>query len=453
MKWVSLLKDIKDKVGFSVPTSAASSSSPYIDQNSNNVTCSSYDDPLSSYDDPLSSTNQYEVNKPKCLEDVLELENSVNIKDKVGFSAPTSAASSSSPYIDQNSNNATCSSYDDPLSSTNQYEVNKPKCLEDVLELENSVNIKDKVGFSAPTSAASSSSSYIDQNSNNATCSSYDDPLSSTNQYEVNKPKCLEDVLELENSVNIKDKVGFSAPTSAASSSSPYIDQNSNNATCSSYDDPLSSTNQYEVNKPKCLEDVLELENSVNIKDKVGFSAPTSAASSSSSYIDQNSNNATCSSYDDPLSRSVFFLFHIPSFQLLGTFVWKIMPVDHVGFSAPTSAASSSSPYIDQNSNNATCSSYDDPLSREIHELELDFKRSWDEFRTSNSEMEKEKALNVTIDVFCRLVNQYPYVAQLNTLGQMWQAEVARNLLVLLEELCYFVHLDSQAKQMMRWHH
>lgn len=89
---------------------------------------------------------------------------------------------------------------------------------------------------------------------------------------------------------------------------------------------------------------------------------------------------------------------------------------DKVGFSAPTSAASSSSPYIDQNSNNATSSSYDDPLSREIHELELDFKRSWDEFRTSNSEMEKEKALNVTIDVFCRLVNQYPYVAQLNTL-------------------------------------
>ncbi|KAL4572014.1 hypothetical protein LXL04_018782 [Taraxacum kok-saghyz] len=89
---------------------------------------------------------------------------------------------------------------------------------------------------------------------------------------------------------------------------------------------------------------------------------------------------------------------------------------DKVGFSAPTSAASSSAPYSEQNSNNATSSSYDDPFSRERHELELDFKRCWDDFRTSTSEMEKEKALNVTIDVFCRLVKQHPNIAQLNTL-------------------------------------
>ncbi|XP_023734944.1 protein SPIRRIG [Lactuca sativa] len=89
---------------------------------------------------------------------------------------------------------------------------------------------------------------------------------------------------------------------------------------------------------------------------------------------------------------------------------------DKVGLSAPTSAASSSSPYPDQNSNNATSSSYDDPLSRERYELELDFKRSWEEFRTSTSETEKEKALNVTIDVFCRLVEQHSNIAQLNTL-------------------------------------
>ncbi|XP_076929295.1 protein SPIRRIG-like isoform X2 [Bidens hawaiensis] len=51
--------------------------------------------------------------------------------------------------------------------------------------------------------------------------------------------------------------------------------------------------------------------------------------------------------------------------------------------------------------------------NREKYELELDFKRSWEEFRTSTSEKEKEKALNITIDVFCRLVKQHSNVAQL----------------------------------------
>ncbi|KAE8692066.1 transmembrane emp24 domain-containing protein p24beta3-like [Hibiscus syriacus] len=54
--------------------------------------------------------------------------------------------------------------------------------------------------------------------------------------------------------------------------------------------------------------------------------------------------------------------------------------------------------------------------SRDKHELELDFKRFWEEFRSSNSEKEKEAALNLTIDVFCRLVKQHSNVAQLVTL-------------------------------------
>ncbi|KAK9055749.1 hypothetical protein SSX86_026834 [Deinandra increscens subsp. villosa] len=89
---------------------------------------------------------------------------------------------------------------------------------------------------------------------------------------------------------------------------------------------------------------------------------------------------------------------------------------DRVGLSSPPPASSSASPspfYVDRNSNNATSSSFDDPLSREKYELELDFKRSWEEFRISTSEKEKEKALNFTIDVFCRLVKQHFNVAQL----------------------------------------
>ncbi|KAG8044324.1 hypothetical protein GUJ93_ZPchr0139g33504 [Zizania palustris] len=48
-------------------------------------------------------------------------------------------------------------------------------------------------------------------------------------------------------------------------------------------------------------------------------------------------------------------------------------------------------------------------------ELELDFRRFWEEFRSSSSEKEKEKALNLAVDVFCRLVKQHSSVAQLVT--------------------------------------
>nr|CAB3493271.1 unnamed protein product [Digitaria exilis] len=47
------------------------------------------------------------------------------------------------------------------------------------------------------------------------------------------------------------------------------------------------------------------------------------------------------------------------------------------------------------------------------HELESDFRRFWEEFRSSSSEKEKEKALNLAVDVFCRLVKQHSSVAQL----------------------------------------
>ncbi|GJM96573.1 hypothetical protein PR202_ga13426 [Eleusine coracana subsp. coracana] len=48
-------------------------------------------------------------------------------------------------------------------------------------------------------------------------------------------------------------------------------------------------------------------------------------------------------------------------------------------------------------------------------ELELDFRRFWEEFRSSSSEKEKERALNLAVDVFCRLVKQHSSIAQLVT--------------------------------------
>ncbi|KAK8532504.1 hypothetical protein V6N12_053944 [Hibiscus sabdariffa] len=42
--------------------------------------------------------------------------------------------------------------------------------------------------------------------------------------------------------------------------------------------------------------------------------------------------------------------------------------------------------------------------SRDKDELELDFNRFWEEFCSSNSEKEKEMALSLTVDAFCRLV-------------------------------------------------
>ncbi|XP_047092540.1 protein SPIRRIG [Lolium rigidum] len=51
--------------------------------------------------------------------------------------------------------------------------------------------------------------------------------------------------------------------------------------------------------------------------------------------------------------------------------------------------------------------------TRGKNELESDFRRFWEEFRSSSSEKEKERALNLAVDVFCRLVKQQSSVAQL----------------------------------------
>ncbi|XP_042044791.1 protein SPIRRIG-like [Salvia splendens] len=51
--------------------------------------------------------------------------------------------------------------------------------------------------------------------------------------------------------------------------------------------------------------------------------------------------------------------------------------------------------------------------SRDKDELELDFKRCWEEFRSSNSEKEKERALTWTVEFFCRLEREHKNVAHL----------------------------------------
>ncbi|CAI8602917.1 unnamed protein product [Vicia faba] len=79
---------------------------------------------------------------------------------------------------------------------------------------------------------------------------------------------------------------------------------------------------------------------------------------------------------------------------------------------APSSAQSSSSSSRDNNAFSASHVSSSSP-TRDRHELELDFKRFWEEFRSSSSEKEKEAALNWSIDSFCRLVKQQANVDQL----------------------------------------
>lgn len=94
-------------------------------------------------------------------------------------------------------------------------------------------------------------------------------------------------------------------------------------------------------------------------------------------------------------------------------------PLSASGSAAASSAASSSSSpsayFSGRGSNDSSSNLQDFVLSpgRDRHELELDFKRFWEEFRSSSSEKEKEAALNLTVDVFCRLVKQHANVAQL----------------------------------------
>ncbi|CAL5353730.1 unnamed protein product [Camellia sinensis] len=94
---------------------------------------------------------------------------------------------------------------------------------------------------------------------------------------------------------------------------------------------------------------------------------------------------------------------------------------EKVGISQPPSSASSSSSssFSSNRDNNVTSTKHDYMASlpsRDKLELELDFKRNWEEFRSSSSEKEKETALNMTIDLFCRLVQQHANVAQLITM-------------------------------------
>ncbi|THU68449.1 hypothetical protein C4D60_Mb08t04000 [Musa balbisiana] len=69
-------------------------------------------------------------------------------------------------------------------------------------------------------------------------------------------------------------------------------------------------------------------------------------------------------------------------------------------------------------SESAPSSVYGSPVAspaRGKHELELDFKKFWEQFRSSSSEKEKETALNLAVEIFCRLVKQQSNVAQLIT--------------------------------------
>nr|XP_043610012.1 protein SPIRRIG-like [Erigeron canadensis] len=87
------------------------------------------------------------------------------------------------------------------------------------------------------------------------------------------------------------------------------------------------------------------------------------------------------------------------------------------GSSPSPSSSTAASPYYHDSNDNATSSlDFFSTSSRDKFELELDFKRHWEEFRTSSSEKEKEKALNMTVEVFCRFVKQHSNVAQLITM-------------------------------------
>ncbi|KAL3849903.1 hypothetical protein ACJIZ3_011785 [Penstemon smallii] len=89
---------------------------------------------------------------------------------------------------------------------------------------------------------------------------------------------------------------------------------------------------------------------------------------------------------------------------------------------SPASPSPSSSPFKESSSRNnvsnesPSSQDFSSSSSRDKYELELDFKRFWEEFRSSSSEKEKEKALNWTVELFCRLEKQHTNVAQLITM-------------------------------------
>ncbi|KAE8685031.1 WD repeat and FYVE domain-containing protein 3-like isoform X2 [Hibiscus syriacus] len=98
------------------------------------------------------------------------------------------------------------------------------------------------------------------------------------------------------------------------------------------------------------------------------------------------------------------------------------LPQSSTAASIATTVSSPSSPASSPPSSdcdaNASSTHYDfasSLSSRDKHELELDFNRFWEEFGSSNSEKEKEMALSLTVDAFCRLVKQHANAAQLVT--------------------------------------
>ncbi|KAL9227541.1 hypothetical protein vseg_003219 [Gypsophila vaccaria] len=76
-------------------------------------------------------------------------------------------------------------------------------------------------------------------------------------------------------------------------------------------------------------------------------------------------------------------------------------------------ASSSSSSRDNHNHNAAPHSPLHYSTARDKHELELDFRRFWEEFRSSSSEKEKEMALNMAVDAFCKLSKQHADISQL----------------------------------------
>ncbi|KAI5063137.1 hypothetical protein GOP47_0021684 [Adiantum capillus-veneris] len=76
--------------------------------------------------------------------------------------------------------------------------------------------------------------------------------------------------------------------------------------------------------------------------------------------------------------------------------------------------------------------------SRTDHESELDFKRFWEEFRSSASDKEKEEALEMAVDVFCRLAKRTGNSTQLvNTLvdARVFSFVVAKALVTEMNKL------------------
>lgn len=92
---------------------------------------------------------------------------------------------------------------------------------------------------------------------------------------------------------------------------------------------------------------------------------------------------------------------------------WVSLLKDKVGLSHSSSFSSTSSPRPPREPFQSPFNAAAVPRGKD--ELELDFKRFWEEFRSSNSEKEKEEALSLAVEVFCKLAKQHGNPAQLVT--------------------------------------